>query len=354
MSYSVFVGASDWKAAEGDTTPQGLFGLDGDRWVALSAGLPADVQVRAVAVRPDRPSTVWAGTQHGPYRSTDGGVRWTAVPLPAGTPAEERVVWSLCFDPADADTVYCGTQGTTVFRSRDAGGTWAKLPITLPDGALVMSFPMRVVRVVVSPVDPDEIHVGLEVGGVVRSLDGGATWQTGNPSLLAHTSDDRYKSAIVTKDETEGMLDSHALAASGAHARHVWLANRMGLFLSDDAGLGWTDIHVGRFSPLTYARDVKASAHAPKRLYAALSVAASSDAGSLYRSDDIGESWARFDHGVDIDSTLMMVAESTASPDRVYAAARRGKVFGTEDGGATWRTLPLPATVKNVFSLATV
>lgn len=355
MSYSVFVGASDWTAADDDATPQGLFGLGaGGGWVALSDGLPGDVQVRAIAIRPDRPSTVWAGTQHGPYRSTDGGARWHAVPLPAGTSAEDSVVWSLCFDPSAPDTVYCGTQGTTVFRSRDDGGSWERLPIELPEGALVMSFPMRVVRVAVSPSDSDEIHVGLEVGGVVSSHDGGKTWRTGNPNLLSYTAEPRYKSAIVTDDQTEGMLDSHAMATSASHPGTVWLANRMGLFKSNDRGLAWTDIDIGRFSPLTYARDVKVSAHDPERVYAALSVAARSDAGSFYRSDDFGGTWSRFDHDVEIDSTLMMISESVTSPEKVYGAARGGKVFGTVDGGKSWTTLPLPATVENIFALATV
>ena len=80
------------------------------------------------------------------------------------------------------------------------------------------------------------------------------------------------------------------------------------------------------------------SHHHADRMYAALSVAAMSDEGSLYRSDDFGATWTRFDSGVAIESTLMAVAEGATSPDRVYCAARRGQVFGTEDGGESWRS----------------
>jgi hypothetical protein len=88
-------------------------------------------------------------------------------------------------------------------------------------------------------------------------------------------------------------------------------------------------------------------------MYAALSIAAVSDAGSLYRSRDLGESWQRFDHDVSIDSTLMIIAESPSNPDRVWCAARRGQVFGTEDGGKTWQQHKLPGGVEGVYALAT-
>jgi photosystem II stability/assembly factor-like uncharacterized protein len=110
---------------------------------------------------------------------------------------------------------------------------------------------------------------------------------------------------------------------------------------------------IGKWSPLTYARDVTVSPHDPKVMYAALSVAAVSDEGSLYRSDDLGESWKRFDRNCEIESTLMVVAPSGTSPQRVYCAARRGQVFGTEDGGSTWTAHPLPEGVQGVYALAT-
>jgi photosystem II stability/assembly factor-like uncharacterized protein len=111
---------------------------------------------------------------------------------------------------------------------------------------------------------------------------------------------------------------------------------------------------IGRFSPLTYARDIKVSRHDPRRIYAALSVAAVSDEGSLYVSNDLGASWARFDRGVAMTSTLMIIAESPLDPDRVWCATRRGQVFGTTDGGTTWREYQLPDGVEGVYALAAV
>ena len=81
-------------------------------------------------------------------------------------------------------------------------------------------------------------------------------------------------------------MDTHALTVSPNQPGTIYLANRMGLFRSSDRGDHWSELGIGRFSPLTYARDVQVSPHDPGRYYAALSVAAVSDAGALWRSDD--------------------------------------------------------------------
>ena len=73
-------------------------------------------------------------------------------------------------------------------------------------------------------------------------------------------------------------------------------------------------MQVGRYSPLTYCRDVCVSPHDPETLYACLSNAARSDDGTLYRSDDLGETWRRFDHGVKANGTMMCVAVDRADP----------------------------------------
>ncbi|PON15507.1 hypothetical protein C2W62_23455 [Candidatus Entotheonella serta] len=81
-------------------------------------------------------------------------------------------------------------------------------------------------------------------------------------------------------------------------------------------------MEVGRFSPLTYARDVQVSPQDPNVLYAALSPAARSEDGSLYRSDNLGETWTRFDHDVTPESTMMTIALSRQDDQVVYCATR--------------------------------
>src|SRR6185436_11817350 len=133
------------------------------------------------------------------------------------------------------------------------------------------------------------------------------------------------------------MLDSHALAISAAAPGTAFLAIRMGLFRSDDRGATWYDANIGRFSaPLNYCRDVIVSPHDPRVLYAAVSQAAFSTAGSLYRSDDLAQSWRRIDHGVPVESTVMAVCVDPSDPARVCCVTRGGQVIGTGDAGKSW------------------
>jgi photosystem II stability/assembly factor-like uncharacterized protein len=68
----VYIGgpAGVWKSSD-----------SGKRWQAMNQGL-ATLNIRALAMAPKNPQTVYAGTNgSGLYRSTDGGVSWTSVPL---------------------------------------------------------------------------------------------------------------------------------------------------------------------------------------------------------------------------------------------------------------------------------
>ena len=183
----------------------------------------------------------------------------------------------------------------------------------------------------IDPAQPDHIYAALEVGGAMRSLDGGETWEDGSADLVKLSELPHLKSRIVSDSEMEGMLDGHALCVSGAASGTVFLALRMGLFRSTDRAAHWQDMEVGRFSPLTYGRDIRVSPQDPRVLYACLSPAARSEDGSLYRSADLGETWSRFDHGVKAESTMMAVALHPRDADRVYCVSRTGQVFGTED-----------------------
>jgi len=81
----------------------------GGLWKSIDGGanwrnvFPATVY--AVAINPRNPATIYAGTDDGLERSTDGGENWTMIP---GGPGRVTV---LALDPQDPTTVYAGGQG---------------------------------------------------------------------------------------------------------------------------------------------------------------------------------------------------------------------------------------------------
>ena len=343
----VYVGA----ARAGSGMVGGIFrqAVGEEGWTRLSSGLPEVTQVQAITVHPTNPDVVYLGTRSGPYRSGDRGLHWERLPFPD----DKAEVWSVLVHPANPRVLYAGTSPVGVYRSDDGGDSWRRLPNAVqPERVKMKSFTCRVMRLVADPARPEELYAALEVGGVMRSLDGGETWDDCSSDLLKLGELPHLKSTIDSDSHLEGMLDGHAVCVSAARPGSVFLAVRMGLFQSDDRGSSWRNMEIGRFSPLTYARDILVSPHDPRELYACLSPAARSQDGSLYRSQDLGETWTRFDHGIKANSTMMAVALHPRDPNQIYSVARLGQVFGTRDGGKSWKEWRLPEGVKDVYAVA--
>jgi hypothetical protein len=342
---NVYVGAARYTGGALGGLFRRVVGSDG--WELMTKGLPEAAAIQAITVHPENPDIVYAGTQEGPFRSTDRGERWERLPFPG-----KMEVWSIAVHPRDGRVLYAGTSPVGVYRSDDGGDSWRTLPGAALPPRVKMSFACRVMRIAVDPNHPDEVYAALEVGGVMRSGDAGATWSDVSDDLVKLAERPHLKSQIQSDTDTEGMLDAHALVVSGAQPRNVFLAVRMGLFHSADRGGHWEDLEIRRFSPLTYGRDIRVSPQDPRTLYACLSPAARSEDGSLYRSQDLGRTWTRFDHGVQARSTMMGVGLHPRDANQVYCATRFGQVFGTEDGGKTWGETRLPEAVKDVYAIA--
>ena len=343
----VYAGVTRWLAG----TQNGFFRLAHGqaRWQCMSLGLPADVFVMCITVHPVHRATVYIGTQFGVVRSQDHGSSWTQLPLAPG-PVQ---VWSLTVHPTRPDTLWAGTSPLGMYRSDDAGQSWQLLSgACLPNRLDMGSFRNRVMRITVDHHDPQALCAVMEVNGAMRSRDGGQTWQDGSDSLVRLADDPRLRSHIITEFDAEGMLDMHAVCSTPAAPNHVFAACRMGIFRSADGGLNWEDLRVDRFSPLSYARDIRPCPHDPQVLYATLNVSSSGPTGTIWRSADLGQSWSRFDHGISPSSTLMALAIDPRDSQVVHVASRVGQVFGTHDGGRSWQALPLPQGCLGTYALA--
>ncbi|HEX2180986.1 MAG TPA: hypothetical protein VHH10_01775, partial [Rubrobacteraceae bacterium] len=137
---------------------------------------------RCVAVDPGDPDTLYVGTSdEGLYRSADGGKSWEGL-----SGIEHPRVTAVAVSPADG-ALYAGTEPSSLFVSRDGGSSWRELEglKNLPS-APTWSFPPRpwtshVRAIALSYTDPNLVVAGIELGGIVRSPDGGETWQDQRP-----------------------------------------------------------------------------------------------------------------------------------------------------------------------------
>ena len=318
---------------------------DGGEWEHVLASH----EVHTVFVHPEDASLVFAGTNDGVWFSADRGASFRRAEFPETS----MQIWSFLVCETDPDVMYAGASPIAVYRSEDRGRSWRELgEPDIPERCAGPFYP-RVMRLAQTPGRPEEIYAALEIAGAMRTRDGGQTWEDLGDDLVRLSERPHLGSAIVQQEtQAEGMLDGHAIAIAAAKPDQPILAARMGLFATGDGGTSWEDLEIKRFSPTTYGRDIKASPHDPAVLYSALSVAAASHDGGVYRSRDAGETWERFDK-VQVGGTIMSIGLHTSDPDQVYIGARYdGEVFGTRDGGETWEAMPIPGPVKDIYSVA--
>ncbi|MEQ9643361.1 MAG: hypothetical protein RIM84_25295 [Alphaproteobacteria bacterium] len=302
----------------------------------------------SVFVHPADPDLVFAGTADGVWLSRDRGASFARTDFP-----DAVQIWSFLASDGDADRMYAGAAPVGVYRSDDRGKSWRRLPDPVIAERCKGPFAPRVMRMAQTPGQPDRVIAALEIAGAMRTDDGGESWHDMGDGLVALSARPHLQSSIVQQEtKAEGMLDGHAIATSPADPEAAILACRMGLFRTRDGGRSWQDMELKRFSPTTYGRDIKVSPSDPRTMYAALSVSAASHDGGLYRSDDAGESWRRFDK-VQVHGTIMSIGLNAADPGEVHIGARYdGEIFGTTDGGDTWREDRLPGKVKDIYSVA--
>ena len=162
--YSICVGAVGfgggvWHSADG-----------GDKWNRIRDPFPLGSQVRGMAVYPDNPNRILAGSEHGIYRTEDCGATWEKM----WSPMEGMPIWSIAIDPQNTDNIFVGIKPAALFRSQDGGQSWSKLSAQMAQECHIG--PPMVTMLMVDPQDSRTVWAGVEVDGVYRSLDGGDTW----------------------------------------------------------------------------------------------------------------------------------------------------------------------------------
>ena len=335
----VYVGLAG-ETAPGRAVSSGLYRMaDGDEeWESLSNGLPDNPTVRAIAVHPDKPEVVYVGTQSGPYRSTDHGGHWEKVSVPDhGLP-----VWSLLFHPRDASVMYAGYESCEIYRSEDGGEDWSRLPVSVrfPEVTMAASAnpARRILMMAASTADSDELYGAVEVGGLIRSLDGGEHWEN-----LSH--------GLYMNDD---FVDMHGVLASSLNPGTVFSIGRAGMFRSTDRGDHWQ--HVGlepkNAKGQTYCRCIRQDPGDPRSIWVAAGPTFQGDEGLLFHSDDGGANWERVDIGFPTHSTMFGIAFDEHQPSRICCATNSGEVFDSQDGGKTWSAHPLPEGATQIYALA--
>jgi photosystem II stability/assembly factor-like uncharacterized protein len=319
----------------------------GDEWVAKVHPLggtlrrtPADARLSdnpcCVAVDPLRPELVYCGAfGGGVWRSRDAGATWD----PAGEALAEHAVQSLAVSPTERanghGVVYAGTEPSALYRSEDGGATWRELAAlrALPS-APTWSFPPRPYTSHVRWITPDplmagRVFVAIEAGALVRSLDGGQSWEDRKP---------------------DGPYDTHSLAMHRLAPNRLYSAAGDGFMQpgngfveSRDGGETWQRPDVGlhhhylwsvAVDPANPDTVVISADHGPREAHDLASAES-----AIYRRVGAGE-WRQAQDGVPEARGLLasVLTAHEAEPGVFYAASNKG-IFRSPDAGQTWEEL---------------
>ena len=320
----------------------------GDSWEIV--GL-VDQWVGAVAFHSTAPETLYAGANSdGPYRSTDGGKNWDRV---ADGYADVRFAEfnELKALGGRGDWVFtCGW--SFAYRTTNAAQSWTHLT-ALPEGAYYRALAVQWPSAVTAPI----VYVPALAGAIYRSTDGGDSFTDVAPPAppgvpieyqsvaMAPGRSDRVLVGAVggemVRSENGGQSwepATHGLAlgialAVGAEGPSLLLGTHRGIYFSTDQGTTWeyTDLI---FDIGATVFDVAFGAGAD-RAFAAIMDAFFE--GNILRSSS---DWRRWEIVYHTDGPAMSVAIDPQHPDTVYVGytwdITPGAVAVSHDGGDTW------------------
>ena len=301
--------------------------LNGSRG-ALEEVLPG-VDVKSLALDPLRPERILAATAgQGLWRSNDAGSRWNQV----GEGIDNPNLWSVAVSRSDRHgpdgTVYVGTEMSAMYRSDDGGTTFRELRAfrDLPSRP-EWSYPPvpdthHVHSLVADPHEPGRVFAGIELGGIMRSRDGGETWEDHNPGAD---------------------LDPHTLLAHPNAAGRVYEAGGTSYRETRDGGESWRTAEVSPEVDYFYSLAVDGSdpdcvvisaAHDPFTGHGVMNEPAWS---TLYRHTASG-GWAEVTDGLPPREGTAMGFLASAEPESgvFYYSTIPGVIYRSTDSGLTW------------------
>ncbi len=402
----------------------------GVNWFASNTGIDSRtgssgdaIPVFSLTVDPNNPNIVWAGLKdvNGIYKSTDAGATWKDLtqnlPIPEG---QQFVFRGFTIMPGDSNTVFAQGEVPTsqngiafnkvkgrIYLTRDGGKTWR----SVWEGNDLVRY------VIIHPQNPSIVYAscgifdreawnsnckalagipnlqqswGARGGvGVLRSRDGGRTWQVlnrsnglndlyagslvmhpGNPDVLLagcgnnaaspyrvdgkpHYTGGVFRTANGGDTWIQTLKDDVITSVEFAPSNPnlVYAGGRQNFYRSEDAGLTWHLVSGGKepWGPpgviAGFPIDILVDPDDPNVLFV------NNYGGGNVKSADGGKTWSLASQGY-TGALMLDIALDPSNPDVLYAGARSG-LFRTRTGGAAWEGLSYPpARFPESYSVA--
>lgn len=291
----------------------------GDKWRLVRRTLDGK-RVTSVSARE---GVILAGTTDGIFRSDNDGVSWQEAS--AGL-SHAHVRW-MVFHPNRSELAFAGTEPAAIFRSEDGGKSWQECPEVAnlrdehgwalpysPEAGCVRGFAFH----------SERGYAAVEVGGVLRSDDYGASWR------LADGSDG--------KPNFEGppppfiYPDVHSIYVHPSLPDLVDAPTGGGLYRSSDGGRTWELLYE------CYCRSVWTDPADPTHLILGPADYVDSD-GRIEESHDGGHTWRMASAGLTVPWRRHMVERFTQAGPELFAVLSNGELLCTELASLEWRRI---------------
>ncbi len=290
-----------------------------------SIGPEGGSTIRRLLVDPVTPTTVYASSELGIYKSTDGGLTWVASG--AGLPAPS-LAYRIALAPSTPGTLYADvTTGFPdyLYKSTDGAGSWTLLP----------NAPTTIRSLGVDAANPALVYVGSSGGKIWRSADGGTTWSAASVPGTAYSVE-----ALAADPVNAGIVYAATYELGGSGDR---------VYKSTDGGASFVATPLVDKDVLSLAVDPVT----PSTVYAAPSSYSPPIDPPLWKSTDGGATWNSISTGLPTPfNAETPIAIDPTSPATVYVGGIDGP-YRSVDGGATWTRMASGLTAPRTFALAT-
>ncbi|GEC79365.1 T9SS type A sorting domain-containing protein [Flavobacterium aquatile] len=215
-------------------------------------------------------------------------------------------------DPSNPNTIYIGAPAGGIWKSLDAGTTWAPLSDNLPQigvsGIAVDPNNSNVIYVATGDCDASDTYSI----GVLKTTNGGATWNT---TGLTFTGTNKLAGDILMNPSNSNML---------------WAATTDGIYRTLNGGTTWTLEQAGNFSQ----GRIRLKPGDPNTVYAV-------STNRFYKSTNAGDTFSSLATGLPFSSGRMLMDVTAADSNYIYilstttSGAMQG-VYRSTNGGTNW------------------
>lgn len=304
----------------------------GNTWQPLGPGLPIstwEVGVKEISVDPEQSSRLYAATQRGVYQSEDSGATWFKSDYGLGG----VLPTSLAVSPFDPQTVYAATLGADIVKTTDGGQTWQKIDIPWMEWTSNLA---------TDPFIDGRLYEGGScLGDILISSDGGSTYHTIRLTLpVTYTGSAICANSVVPDPHRPGHILAGVAIPRGT--RHSdWHG---GIYISENYGEQWEWVEVAHvISPVT---TIVYDPNHPLIVYTG------TEGGELLRSEDGGATW----HTVSSytgTQTITAIAIHPHNSQFIFISGREdpNAIWASTDGGNTWHRLTNQPTTGPVWAL---